>query len=483
MSDERNQRTEWSHEEEAGASGLSLKGRDIMPTSGRQRSIGAWGFFMISVAMYVQLVSFVAGAQVYPALSPLTIIIAVIVGNVVVWGLLVLTGDIGLRHGIPFAVYARAPFGYLGAHIPALVRALPALFWFGFQTWLAAQALNIIMETLTGYSNLALLIILFGALQILNTALGIEAIAKFDWVATPVLLVTGLVIFIVLLQRYDITFGQLFSSEGEGGISFLAAVAIMAGAQITMAVNIADITRSMRTSEGANWSVRNRGSAIAQFFGLVPPMALFVIIGMTSGLATGEWNPILVMADVFGGNTFLLVFVLGAFVIFAQVASNTGQNLLPPGYVFVNLFPRRITFPVAVIAAGVIGLVITPWNFAEYIPTILLIISALLGPIIGIMVSDYYLIRRTNLNIRDLYEANGQYRYWNNFNPAALIVYFGSAAIGILVPNFSFFVALVISFIAYYALMKVWILPRYPQSEVTGSTTEVEPRPQVKQAN
>lgn len=463
--------TQFSHTEEAGTRGLSLKGKDIMPTIPAQRTISAWGFFMISVAMYVQLVSFIAGSQVYPALSPMMIITTVIVGNIVVWVLLVLTGDIGLKHGVPFAVYARAPFGYLGAHIPALVRALPALFWFGFQTWLAAQALNLIMETLTGYSNLALLIILFGAFQIGNTAMGINAIAKFDWVATPVLLVTGVIMEIVLLRRYDIGLSDLFSTRGEGGISFLAAVAIMAGAQITMAVNISDITRSMRTSSGSSWPQRNRGSAIAQFFGLVPPMAMFVIVGMTSGLATGEWNPILVMADVFGGNTLLLVLVLGSFVIFAQVASNTGQNLLPPGYVFVNLFPRRITFPVAVVAAGVVGLVITPWNFAEYIPTILLIISALLGPIVGIMVSDYYLIRRTNVNVRDLYEGNGQYRYWNNFNPAALIVYFAAAAVGVLVPNFSFFVALVVSFFAYYVLMRFWILRRYPQSEVDEMKT------------
>jgi NCS1 family nucleobase:cation symporter-1 len=463
--------TELSHHEEAGTRGLSLKGRDIMPTTGAQRTISALGFFMISVAMYVQLVSFIAGAQVYPALSPLMIIITVIVGNVVVWALLVLTGDIGLKHGIPFAVYVRAPFGYLGAHIPALVRALPALFWFGFQTWLASQALNIIMETLTGYSNLTLLILLFGAFQILNTALGINAIAKFDWVATPVLLITGIIMEIALLRRYDIGLSELFSTQGEGGISFLAAVAIMAGAQITMAVNISDITRSMRTSRASGWSLRNRGSAIAQFFGLVPPMAFYVIVGMTSGLATGEWNPVIVMADVFGDNVFLLVVVLASFVIFAQVASNTGQNLLPPGFVFVNLFPRRVTFPVAVIAAGVVGLAITPWNFAEYIPGILLIISSLLGPIVGIMVADYYLIRRTNLNIRELYEANGQYRYWNNFNPAALIVYFASAVVGILVPSFSFFVALVVSFFAYYALMKLWILRRYPQSEVATAKT------------
>lgn len=466
-----------SHEEtELEAAGLSLKGRDIMPKADEDRVISPRGFFLISVGLYVQLVSFIVGAQVYPALSPFMIILSVLVGNIVVWVLLVLTGDIGVKHGIPFAVYVRAPFGYLGAHIPALVRGIPAVFWFGFQTWLGSVALNIIMETLTGYSNLILIIVVFGIFQIVNTALGINAIARFDWVAAPILIVTGIVMEILLLQRYDVTIAQLFSTTGEGGISFLSAVAIMAGAQITMAVNIADFTQFLTRREGSegNWVRRNFGSAWSQFFGLVPPMAFFVIVGMTSGIATGEWNPIFVMADVFGDNPVVLILVLASFVIFAQVASNTGQNLLPPGYVFVNLFPRKISFPVAVTAAGVIGLLIQPWNYAEVVPTILLYISAGLGPIVGIMVSDYYLIRGRELNIEALYEAGGQYEYWHNINPAAMIVYFGSAIAGILIPDFAFFAAMIVSVVLYYVLMKVWILDAYPQSE-THPTTESVP--------
>ncbi|WP_096390372.1 cytosine permease [Halopenitus persicus] len=457
-----------SHEETAEeAAGLSLKGKDIMPKSIEDRSISSFGFLLISVGLYVQLVSFVAGAQVYPALSPLMIIVTVIVGNLAVWVLLVLTGDIGLKHGIPFAVYIRAPFGYLGAHIPALVRALPAVFWFGFQTWLGATALNLIMETLTGYSNLMAIIVVFGLFQILNTALGIDAISKFDWVAAPILIITGIIMEVVLIQRYDLTFAELFSSSGEGGISFLSAVAIMAGAQITMAVNIADFTQFLKRPEGeTSWVERNKGSAWAQLFGLVPPMAFFVIVGMTSGIATGEWNPIFVMADVFGGNTILLIFVLAAFVIFAQVASNTGQNLLPPGYVFVNLFPRRISFPTAVTAAGVVGLLIQPWEYADLVPTILLWISALLGPIVGIMIADYYAIRKRELNLDELYDANGQYTYWRNFNPAAMITYVISAGLGLLFPDLAFFVAMLVSIGLYYGLMKLWVLDIYPQSEV-----------------
>jgi len=443
-----------------------------MPKSLDDRRISSLSFFLISIGLYVQLVSFVAGAQVYPALSPLMIVVTVILGNILVWILLVLVGDIGIKHGIPFAVYIRAPFGYLGTHVPALARALPAVFWFGFQTWLGSQALNIIMQTLTGYSNLYLIIAVFGAFQILNTALGIDAISRFDWVAAPILIVTGIVIEYVLLQRYELTLGSLLNSGGEGGISFLSAMAIMAGAQITMAVNIADFTQFLERPDDAGWIERNTGSAWAQFFGLVPPMAFFVIVGMTSGIATGEWNPILVMAEVFGGSPILLVFVLGSFVIFAQVASNTGQNLLPPGYVFVNLFPRRITFPVAVTTAGVVGLLVQPWEFADLIPTILLGISALLGPIVGIMIADYYLIRSRDLEIEQLYTAGGQYEYWKNVNPAAMLTYAVSAGLGLLFPNLAFFVAMLISIGLYYGLMRMWVLDSYPQSEVEEYTTQ-----------
>jgi len=468
-----------SHEETPEeAEGLSLKGKDIMPKTEEDRTIAPRGFFLISVGLYVQLVSFIAGAQLYPALSPAMIVLTVILGNIGVWVLLVLTGDIGVKHGIPFAVYIRAPFGYLGAHIPALVRGLPAVFWFGFQTWLGAQALNIIMETLTGYSNLILIIIVFGIFQIVNTALGIDAIAQFDWLAAPILVVTGIVMEFLLLQRYDITLASLFSQAGKGGFSFLEAIAVMAGAQITMAVNIADFTQFLTHSENVDveedgsWVQRNIGSGWAQLFGLVPPMAFFVIVGITSGVATGEWNPILVMAEVFGGNPLVLIFVLAAFVIFAQVASNTGQNLLPPGYVFVNLFPRRIDFPTAVTAAGVIGLLIQPWNYANLVPTILLYISAGLGPIVGIIISDYYFIRGTELNLNDLYTTGGQYKYWRNFNPAALVVYFSSAVAGILIPSFAFFAALLVSIVLYYVLMKVWVLKKYPQEEVSRETSD-----------
>lgn len=445
---------------------LSLSGKDIMPTTDKERTVSSLGFFMISVGMYVQLVSFIAGAQLYPGLSPVAIILSAVFGNVIVWVLLVLTGDIGLKHGIPYAVYARAPFGYLGAHVPALIRALPAIFWFGFQTWLGSLAINEIMIALTGYSNLTLIIIIFGAFQIYNTASGINAIEKFDWVATPVLFVTGLYILYFLVTEYNITLADL-TTPGQGGTSFLTAMAIMAGAQITMAVSIADMTRFLKRGENESFFTLNKGSMHSQFWGLIIPMALFVAIGLVSGVATGEWNPITVMTDIFSDNTFLLVFVLGAFVVFAQVASNTGQNLMPPGYVFVNLFPHKIRFSTAVIVAGVLGLLIQPWQFAEHVSIILLVISSLLGPILGIMVSDYYFVRKRKLSIPDLYDEHGQYRYMNNVNPAAFLVFIPGILSGIFFPDYAFFVSMGIGAVVYYFLMTKWIIKKYPQKEIS----------------
>ncbi|MGD9570019.1 MAG: cytosine permease [Sedimentibacter sp.] len=444
---------------------VNLKDKELMPTIETDRKITTTAFFMICVGMYVQLVSFMTGAQLYPALSPKTIIITAIIGNMFVWVLLVLTGDIGMKYGIPYAVYIRAPFGYMGAHIPGIARALPAVFWFGFQTFLGAQAIDEIIKIIFGASNLTVIIIVFGAIQIWNTALGINAIAKFDWVATPILIVCGVYIEYYLIKNYNITW-EVFNAPGEGGISIIAALAIMAGPQITMPVNICDMTRYLKKGSSDKFFELNKGSMISQFWGLIPAMAMFVIIGMTSGIATGEYNPIKVMTQVFAGNPIMLILVLASFVIFAQVASNTGQNLLPPGNVIVNFFPGKIKFSTAVIIAGVIGLLIRPWLFEDKVPTILLGISCLLGPILGIMISDYYLLRKRKLVIEDLYDSNGQYRYMNNYNPAAFIVFIPGILSALIIPDYAMYISMFVGGLCYYLLMKFWIIKKYPQKEI-----------------
>ncbi|RNF39731.1 NCS1 family nucleobase:cation symporter [Planococcus salinus] len=457
--------------------GISLTGKDIMPTTDRERTISTFGFFLLWIGIAVQLVTFIAAAQLYPALSPVQIIIACIVGNLIVALLLTLLGDIGIKYGIPYAVFIRASFGYLGAHIPAFFRALPAIFWFGFQTWMGAYALNIIMEMLTGYSNLTLLIILFGAVQIINTAMGIKTISRFQWLAAPSIIIIGIYLQYVVMTSYSLTFGDIFSRGGEGGISMGYAIVVMMGTYITMALNAPDFTRFLKVNvkKGENnWFKLNKGSSIGHTFGLVGAMLMFTILGLTSGVATGNWNPIDVMVATMGANSPVVLIACLVFIILAQWSTNISANLLPPGYIIVNFFPRKISFATGAIVAGVIGLIAQPWAYADFVPQILMVITALLAPIVGIMFADYYLLRKRTLNTEELYKVDGQYKYWNNVNPAALIAYVPSGVSVLLFPDYGFFSALLIAAALYYTLMKLWICKVYPQPETEKPTANVE---------
>ena len=310
---------------------LQLNNPELIPSTDDKRDVSDKTFFIMCIGFYVQLVSFISGAQMFPTLSPLTILICVTIGNLVVWLFLVLTGDIGLRYGIPYSVYMRAPFGYRGAYFPGVVRAIPAVYWFGFQTWMGSEAINAILKYLFGFDHPMLVLAIFGAAQILNTALGINAIAKFDWVAAPVLTLTTAYILYYLVTEYNIGW-DIFNQPGTGSMSLLLAVTTFAGTQITMAVNISDFTRFMKRPKAAGEKIDdktgffqlNSGSIWSQFFGLLVPMVGFTAVGMVSGIATGEWNPITVMTTVFADNPLVMILVLLSFVIFAQVSSNTG---------------------------------------------------------------------------------------------------------------------------------------------------------------
>lgn len=443
----------------------ALNDEYLKPSTDKQRTISSLTFFVICIGMYVQLLTFMNGAQLYPALSPIMIIFTTILGNVIVWILLTLTGDIGIKHGLPYVVYLRAPFGYAGSQFPGIVRALPAMFFFGVQTYLGSMAIDEIFKVAFGASNFWLILILFSAAQIINCAKGINAMAKFDWVATPILIAVGIYIEYFLIKNYDITWAKIMVPSA-GGISLFMATAIAAGPQLSMALTVCDLTRFIKRKESDNFFKLNMGAMVSQFFGLIPAMCMFTIIGMTSGIATGEYNPITVMTVVFKDNPVLLVIVLVAFVLFAQIATNTAQNLMPPGYVMTNLFKGKLKYSTAVVIAGVIGLLMQPWRFLPQITMLLLVVGVLYGPIVGIMISDYFLLRKRKVNIEDLYNTDGQYKYMNNFNPAAFIVFIPGVLSGLVIPDYATFVSMIVGGVCYYLLMKYWIIKKYPQKEI-----------------
>lgn len=458
-------------EEKAKGSLLDLAGVSVLPRKYSERTVGFSTLTVIWFAMAVQLAIFMASAQMYPSLSGWQILLALLLSYTLIAVIMWFTQDLGIKYGIPFAVSLRTSFGYVGTHVPAYLRAIPAMFWFGFQTWIGSMAVAAVTDILFGWSHLPLYILIFGAIQIIHTYYGIRPVVRISWVSTPVLIVVGIYLLWLLLTKYGKSFGEVMSMGGEGGgITLPLGIMALAGGWATLAVSIQDITREceVTSEEVANWWKSTRRYMGAQWLGLVPASMFFGILGVVSMVVIGDWNPIVIMTKVIGPESPVMLILCLAFIFLATWSTNDSANLFAPAYVVSNTYPSRITFGMGVVIAGVAGLAMQPWKAAPQILMYLGMIAGALAPVAGILICDYYILRKRKINLNELYTPNGQYRYWKNWNPAALIAY--GIAIAVCIPfwDYMYVIGIIVSGIVYYLLMKFWIVKVYPQPEITG---------------
>lgn len=447
----------------------SLRSKELMPTLEKDRTMSMADYILLWAGMTINIVAFSLGAQYYDngnGLSPWTMVLVMLIGYGMVTALTVMTGDIGTKYGIPFTVYIRAPFGYKGAYVAGVVRAIPALYWFGFLTWVGASALNHIFNILFGFDNLTVMLILFAAIQILNTMYGLKAMAKFDWIAIPCLAIMFGAILVQTLIKYNITIPDIMSTPTAGGYSFAFAVAGIAGGWITMSLNGSDLSRQIehvKDYQKLGFFQRNRRAIFGQVIGLMLVGVLTMLIGMASGITSGYWDLNDVIPDLFTNKVALILcFVV---VVFAQWSTNTASNLLPPSLVLLNIFPK-LKFWQSTVICGVIAMAAMPWKIQSaggFLVTVQNWISQMLGPIIGIMLADYFIVRMCKVNVRDLYMADGQYKYANGFNLSAIATLVISFVVGLFCGDYAFFAGLGCSVVLYVVLMKTFTLKKYDQ--------------------
>lgn len=449
-----------------------LRSKELLPTGDEERNMALFDYIILWAGMTINIVAFSLGAQYYDGgkgLSPWTLVVVMLIGYGIVTLFTSLVGDIGTKYGVPFAAYIRAPFGYKGANIAGLIRAIPGLYWFGFLTWIGAGSLNKIMAIIfPGFDNLMVMIIIFAAIQVLNTMYGLKAMAKFGWIAIPSLAVMFTAILVGTLSKYNITIPQIMSIETEGGYSFAFAVAGIAGGWLTMALNGSDLTRQIKRREGyenMNFFQRNRSAIFGQVVGLMLVGVVTMLIGVASGITSGFWDLNDVVPDLFADNKIALILCF-IVIVFAQWSTNTAANLLPPALVLLNFSPK-IKYWMSTIICGVISIGIMPWKIQSsggFLVNIQSWISQMLGPIIGIMLADYFIIRKCKLNVKDLYTAGGQYEYSKGFNMSAMISLFASFFIGLFFGDYAFFAGSFASVIIYCILMKTVTLKKYNQN-------------------
>src|SRR5687767_7081468 len=350
-----------------------------------------------------------------------------------------LNGRAGAKYGIPFPVFARASFGVKGANIPAMLRAIVACGWFGIQTWIGGYAVYLMIRVwFPGIESLpavfptwfglqtgpAITFFLFWLLNMWVVYLGVDSIKKllvFKAFFLPFAAIALLVWALVAAKGLGPILNQPSKFDTGDGFwkFFFPALTGMVGFWATLSLNIPDFTR---------YAQSQRAQVMGQVIGLPPSMTLFSFIGVVVTSATviiyGNviWDP-LVLAGKFESK--LLVSIAMIAVAISTLATNIAANIVSPANDFANLSPSKITFRTGGFVTGVIGILIFPWKLISdptgYIYTWLIAYSSLLGPIGGIMIADYFFIRKKGLVTNELYSTTGIYSYRGGINYCALI--------------------------------------------------------------
>ncbi len=424
---------------------------DLAPTPHAERRWGMRDIAALWISMSACVPTYtLASSLIEGGMSWWQAVLTIFVGNTVVLVPMLLNAHAGTRYGIPFPVYCRPAFGMLGANVPAILRALVACGWFGIQAWIGGMAIFSILAVawpgLTQLSPLPVLgispaqlacFLVFWGLNVLVIYKGVDSIRLLLNVKAPLLIVLGLALLFWARQRAG-GFGPMLSTpsqfdagqpkEGQFWGFFFPALTGAVGFWATLSLNIPDFTRYARTQ---------RDQMVGQALGLPTTMGLYSFIGVAVTSATvviyGEsvWDPV-VLVSKFDHPVLLVVGLVSLGI--ATLATNIAANVVSPANDFANLAPKHISFQRGGYLTAVIGVLIMPWKLVAdptgYIFTWLIGYSALLGAIGGVLVCDYFVIRRAELDLPGLYAERGPYWYRGGWNGKAFV----ALAAGIL-PN------------------------------------------------
>lgn len=433
-----------------------LYNADLAPTTKKGRTWHAYSIFTLWANDVHSLGNYAFAIGLFAlGLGAWQILLAFALGALLLFLLLNLSGFMGERTGAPFPVISRIAFGVKGAQIPAVIRGAVAIAWFGIQTYLASVVLRVLILALApdlapldtnsflGLSTLGWIsFVALWVVQVIIVSFGMEMIRKYEAFAGPIILVTmlALAIWMFVEAGGSIAWSTTESlSGGEMWVRIFQSAALWVVIYGTFVLNFCDFTRGAPSE---------RSVVRGNFFGIPINMMFFAAIVIVLAGAQYRINGQIIESptDIVNTipNTFLLVLAALALIILT-IAVNLMANFVAPIYTLANLFPRRLNFRRAALVSAVIGLVILPWNLYNS-PVVIVYflggLGALLGPLFGVIMADYWLVRKGRVNIPDLYSdsPDGDYAYTRGVNRKAVLAGTPAAVVALilaLVPAFS----------------------------------------------
>jgi len=445
---------------------------DLAPTNASHRTWGMYNYAALWVSMSVNILTYMlAASMIQGGMNWKQALLTVFIGNAIVLVPMLLNSHPGTQYGVPFPVLARSSFGVLGANVAAILRALVACGWFGIQSWIGGEAINTLLITIWPawrqvHYGVAICFMLFWLINLLVILQGIEYIRHLQGISAPILLGVG----VLLLGWAYVSaggFGPMlaapsrFARYSDFLKFFVPALNGTVGFWATVSLNIPDFTR---------FAHNQRDQALGQALALPTTMTFYSFIGIAVTSATvliygsAIWDPVQLLSRFH--SPFAVIIALIA-ILLATLNVNIGANVVSPANDFSNLRPKLISFKTGGVITCFVGLAMMPWkllaNYRTFILGWLGGYAAFLGPVAGIMICDYFLIRRRVLQVDDLYLRGGAYEYSAGVNWRAIVALAagaGSALIGLAIPSlrtlydYSWLVGFAVAFTSYYGLMQ-----------------------------
>lgn len=406
-----------------------LYNHDLAPVAVADRTWSTWDYAALWISMAHCIPTYtLASTMIAAGMAWWQALGTILVGNLIVLAPILLNSHPGTKYGIPFPVFARAAYGTSGANLPALLRAIVACGWFGINAWFGGLALQTFSATISPAHPLPTWVafMLFWGLNILVIFKGMEVLRRVERWAAPYVLVMTAILVVWAIWRAGglgpIVSRTSFDESAAHTTLWAVLVPALTGTIAfwsTLSLNMPDFTRFGRSQ---------REQVVGQAVALPSTMTVFAAMGIVitsaSAVIYGKpvWNPI----DLAGHFSSRIIVGVATFTaVIATLAVNIAANVVSPANDFANAFPKKIDFKKGGLITGILGIAMMPWELVKdwhrYIDGWLGGYGGALGTVAGVLVVDYWVIRKTRLDLPSLYSVEGAYRYKGGWNGAAVI--------------------------------------------------------------
>jgi len=425
----------------------------LMPKKDAERSVGVIAYIFMWIGDGINLGNMTLGASLLvlgvATMNIIQTFVAAFLAIGIISVVFALNDRLGYRTGIPYVVQLRMSFGISGSVISSLLRGIPAIVWYGFQSWIGGTALNEIIKVVTNnaFDNVFICFLILQFVQIGLSLYGFHAVKWVEIVVSIVIMLALIYVFYLLLAEHRETIVQKWVyTKGTWGLPFYGFIMAFLGNYAAIFLSAADYSRELKPG------MSDFKRCFLYFCPIVVAYGFVLTIGAMLASATGNTNPVKAFAIVVN-NDYVTV-IVSSFIILGVIAVNMVANIIPPAYVITLL--TKLKYKMAVTVTGLLAIGSFPWllvqdSSAKGLQIFILIYSAFLGPVVAILLLEYYVLRKQKIDIDELYKADGQFA---GFNKAAMLAILIGAAFAFIEVHLSWIIGFVIGGISYLLLMK-----------------------------